>query len=165
MQSFVNFNQRDINIHVGINDTPFSYASVDFPRAAALWILKEGEGEPYLSLSGDPTRTLQYVTVANFRGRQHVINNSSAFEPQRWKEGISYLVNQWSVSDPTFCSTFVSTPTVPTDRTLIISLRTCVIKVTSLCSKSCIEKISITIRQMIQSRICDFWDRSPLYSF
>lgn len=43
------FNQHDINIHVGINDTPFSYASVDFPRAARLLYVfereqKKGEG-------------------------------------------------------------------------------------------------------------------------
>lgn len=64
------FNQRDINIHVGINDTPFSYASVDFPTGQQLCeFLKRGHrGSETLCISGDPTRALQYVTVANFRG-------------------------------------------------------------------------------------------------
>lgn len=36
-------NAVDINIHVGINDTPFSYASVDFPRAPLLCLIADGE--------------------------------------------------------------------------------------------------------------------------
>ena len=45
-------NTVDINIHVGINDTPFSYASVDFPRALLLCLISD-EGS---SLWGTVTR-------------------------------------------------------------------------------------------------------------
>lgn len=45
-------NTVNINIHVGINDTPFSYASVDFPRALLLCLISD-EGS---SLWGTVTR-------------------------------------------------------------------------------------------------------------
>lgn len=95
------FNQRDINIHVGINDTPFSYASVDFPRAAALCRSRRGvtgaarwrKGASISRVSwGIRTRALQYVTVANFRGQLLATGNSGPYlrclgSPECGREG------------------------------------------------------------------------------
>lgn len=61
-------NAVDINIHVGINDTPFSYASVDFPRAPLLCLIADGGSGSWGTVTRPLRCTLQYVTVANFRG-------------------------------------------------------------------------------------------------
>lgn len=61
-------NTVDINIHVGINDTPFSYASVDFPRALLLCLISDEGSNLWGTVTRPLWRTLQYVTVANFRG-------------------------------------------------------------------------------------------------
>lgn len=50
------FNQRDINIHVGINDTPFSYASVDFPRTAFNFVRFKNGGEREQTEEGEGDR-------------------------------------------------------------------------------------------------------------
>lgn len=100
------FNQRDINIHVRINDTPFSYASVDFPRTPALCVLRvgrqeEGGGECREEdrVLGGSTRALQYVTVANFRGQLPATSNSGRSDPRKWKGQIvtnSVTNYEWS---------------------------------------------------------------------
>lgn len=79
------FNQRDINIHVEINDTPFSYASVDFPRTAALCVLRVGESREKRTacLRGSTTHALQYVTVANFRDQLPATSNSGRPDLQK----------------------------------------------------------------------------------
>lgn len=58
----------DINIHVRINDTQFSYASVDFPRAPLLCLIAAWGSSPWGTVTRPLRCALQYVTVANFRG-------------------------------------------------------------------------------------------------